>query len=53
LGYYLLDTRDRFNYGELMAVILVIGFLGFLSDALIRLVQHKVAWPNGTPSENW
>jgi NitT/TauT family transport system permease protein len=45
LGYYLLDTRDRFNYGELMAVILVIGFLGFLSDLLIRYLQRRVAWP--------
>jgi NitT/TauT family transport system permease protein len=45
LGYYLLDTRDRFNYGELMAVILVIGFLGFLSDLLTRLCQRRFAWP--------
>lgn len=44
LGYYILDTRDRFNYGELMAVILVIGMLGFLSDSLIRLVQSKLSW---------
>ena len=45
LGYYLLDTRDRFNYGELMAVILVIGFLGYLSDLLVQIAQHRVAWP--------
>lgn len=45
LGYYLLDTRDRFNYGELMAVILAIGFLGFLSDLLIRACQRLAAWP--------
>ncbi len=44
LGYYILDTRDRFNYGELMAVILVVGFLGFISDVLIRLVQRKCSW---------
>jgi NitT/TauT family transport system permease protein len=44
LGYYILDTRDRFNYGELMAVILVIGFLGFLSDACVRLAQRLYSW---------
>ncbi len=44
LGYYILDTRDRFNYGELMAVILVIGLLGFLSDILVRLLQRRFSW---------
>lgn len=44
LGYYILDTRDRFNYGELMAVILVVGFFGFISDVLIRLAQRKFSW---------
>ena len=51
LGYYLLDTRDRFNYGELMAVILVIGFLGLLSDYLIRVCQRLAAWP--VKGEEW
>jgi NitT/TauT family transport system permease protein len=44
LGYYILDTRDRFNYGELMAVILVVGFLGFVSDSAIRAVQRRLSW---------
>jgi NitT/TauT family transport system permease protein len=44
LGYYLLDTRDRFNYGELTAVILVIGFLGFTSDTIIRFIQREFSW---------
>lgn len=44
LGYYILDTRDRFNYGELMAVILVVGFLGFISDSAVRLVQRHLSW---------
>lgn len=44
LGYYILDTRDRFDYGELMAVILVVGFLGYLSDLLIQLVQRHFSW---------
>lgn len=46
LGYYLLDTRDRFNYGELMAVIMLIGLLGFACDSLIRLAQHLASWPS-------
>jgi len=44
LGYYILDTRDRFNYGEMTAVILVIGFFGFLSDSIIRLAQGHFSW---------
>lgn len=37
LGYYILDTRDRLAYSELMAVILIVGALGFLLDVLARL----------------
>lgn len=44
LGYYILDTRDRFNYSELMAVILVVGFLGFLTDTLLAAVQNRFSW---------
>jgi NitT/TauT family transport system permease protein len=44
LGYFILDTRDRFDYGELMATILVVGFLGFLSDTLIRMAQGMLTW---------
>jgi NitT/TauT family transport system permease protein len=44
LGYYILDTRDRFNYSELVAVVLVVGFLGFLSDTLVRLLQRRFSW---------
>jgi NitT/TauT family transport system permease protein len=44
LGYYILDTRDRFNYGEMTAVILVIGFLGFISDTLLRIIQTRFSW---------
>ncbi|MEM5404871.1 MULTISPECIES: ABC transporter permease [Paraburkholderia] len=36
LGYLILDTRDRLAYSELMAVVLVIGALGFLLDAAAR-----------------
>ncbi|MBB5694106.1 ABC transporter permease [Muricoccus pecuniae] len=33
LGYMILDARDRMAYSELMAVVLLIGLLGFLLDA--------------------
>lgn len=41
LGYYILDTRDRLAYSELMAVILLIGVLGFLLDAFARKAYDK------------
>ena len=44
LGYYILDTRDRFNYGELMAVILIIGVIGYALDQLIRSFRLHVSW---------
>jgi len=41
LGYYILDTRDRLAYSELMAVIILIGALGFLLDDLAqRAYRH-------------
>lgn len=39
LGYFVLDTRDRLAYDELMAVILLIGLLGFLLDWSLRSVH--------------
>lgn len=44
LGYFVLDTRDRFRYDELMAVVLVIGFTGFGLDWLIRTLKGRFAW---------
>jgi NitT/TauT family transport system permease protein len=41
LGYYILDTRDRLAYSELMAVILLIGALGFLLDTTARKAYDK------------
>lgn len=41
LGYYILDTRDRLAYPELMAVILLIGLIGYLLDAAIRLARRR------------
>ena len=37
LGYFILDTRDRFAYDELVAAILVIGALGLGVDQLARV----------------
>ena len=43
LGYFILDTRDRLAYSELMAVILVIGLIGYLLDLSARLfIRHFV-----------
>ena len=36
LGYFILDTRDRLAYSELMAMVLLIGFLGFFLDTAAR-----------------
>lgn len=43
LGYFILDTRDRMAYGELMACILFIGLLGFLLDWLARTAHQRWA----------
>jgi NitT/TauT family transport system permease protein len=41
LGYMILDTRDRLAYSELMAMVIVIGFLGFLLDAAARTLHSR------------
>jgi NitT/TauT family transport system permease protein len=45
LGYYILDTRDRLAYSELMAMVLLIGVLGFLLDAGARALYAR--WNHG------
>lgn len=40
LGYFILDTRDRLAYSELLATVLVIGALGFALDSAARRL-HK------------
>ena len=47
LGYFILDTRDRLAYSELMAMVLLIGVLGFMLDALARGLY--AAWRHGAP----
>ena len=41
LGYFILDTRDRLAYSELMAAILLIGALGYLLDHLARWLHAR------------
>ncbi|OLU28148.1 ABC transporter permease [Pseudomonas sp. PA15(2017)] len=41
LGYYILDTRDRLAYSELMAMVLLIGVLGFCFDAAARSLYAR------------
>lgn len=41
LGFLILDCRDRLAYPELMAVVLVIGALGFLLDTAARLFYQR------------
>lgn len=41
LGYFILDTRDRLAYSELMAAIVLVGGLGFLLDLAARRLH---AW---------
>jgi len=44
LGYFILDTRDRLAYDELMATVVLIGLLGFLLDSAFRKLYE--AWSN-------
>lgn len=41
LGYFILDTRDRLAYSELMAGVLVIGMIGFLLDGVARAICRR------------
>jgi NitT/TauT family transport system permease protein len=41
LGYFILDSRDRMEYSELMATIIVIGILGYFLDHIARALHHR------------
>ncbi|WP_159913667.1 ABC transporter permease [Pantoea sp. 18069] len=41
MGYFILDTRDRLAYDELMAGIVVVGCLGFMLDVAARAVTGR------------
>ncbi len=44
LGYFVLDTRDRFAYDELAALVLVIGATGYVLDTIVRALQRRLSW---------
>ena len=46
LGYYILDARDRLSYSELVAVILVIGVIGYTLDTTLRIAERLFAVRN-------
>lgn len=41
LGYFILDTRDRLAYSELMAVIVLIGALGYMLDTIAQKLYQR------------
>lgn len=41
LGYFILDTRDRLAYDELMAAIVLIGALGYALDVAARWMHAR------------
>lgn len=43
LGYFVLDTRDRLAYEQLMAVILIIGVIGYALDSAARAIIRRFA----------
>lgn len=43
LGYFILDARDRLDYTELLSIILIIGFIGFILDRLVINLQKRVS----------
>lgn len=40
LGYFILDTRDRLAYSELMAAIILIGLIGWALDSFARALHR-------------
>lgn len=51
LGYFVLDTRERFAYSELVATMLVIGLCGFLLDGVSRRFLRERRKPDPTAVE--
>jgi NitT/TauT family transport system permease protein len=42
LGFLIIDSRNNIRADKLLAAILVIGFIGFILDTLIKQVEHRV-----------
>jgi len=49
LGYFILDTRDRLAYSELMAAVILIGLLGYALDYAARAVHAR--WLHTRPAD--
>ncbi|MDB5921006.1 MAG: transporter permease [Massilia sp.] len=49
LGYFILDTRDRLAYSELMAAIILIGLLGYALDYAARAAHAR--WMHAVTSD--
>lgn len=48
LGYAISDARDTLDYSHLTAIVVVIGILGFLIDAVCVSLIRKFSWHNET-----
>ncbi len=44
LGYAINDARDTLSYDRLAALVLLIGFIGFLLDSLIAFALRRAHW---------
>jgi len=42
LGYQIIDARNNLESDTLLATIVVIGFLGILLDALLKVIEKRV-----------
>ena len=50
LGYQILNARDQLAYDQVVAVILVIGILGFLLDLAARSLLTPRRFSSSTPA---
>jgi NitT/TauT family transport system permease protein len=44
LGYTIEDARESLNYDQLMAMVLVIGAIGYMLDGLCLGLIHRFSW---------
>jgi len=44
LGYAINDARDTLSYDRLGALVLLIGLIGYLLDALISAMIRRARW---------
>jgi NitT/TauT family transport system permease protein len=44
LGYIINDARDTMEYDRLGAIIIAIGFVGFVLDGSIEVIQRMFSW---------